>query len=44
VVNMVQRQWQLPTLQEQLQSVRNYQVVRSSDEFRDTLMFHLRQT
>lgn len=43
IVAMVKQQWRMPTQNEKLESFRNYQVVRSPDEFKAALMFHLHQ-
>jgi predicted kinase len=43
IVNMVKRQWVMPPRDEQLEYLRNFQVLRSSQLFNDALVHYLDQ-
>lgn len=43
IVNLVRRQWQVPTREEQSQSLRGYQVIKNSTAFNEALLSYLRQ-
>jgi predicted kinase len=43
IVNMVKAQWKMPSREEQLQYLRNFKVLQSSQQFNDALVLNLNQ-